>query len=36
MNLADFFGILSQHTERHLRQIEDRSRGYETKPLETA
>ena len=26
MNLADFFGVISEHTERHLRQIEERSK----------
>lgn len=36
MNLADFFGVTSQHTERHIRQIEDRSRGNESKPLESS
>lgn len=30
MNLADFFGVTAQHTERHIRQIEDRSKQHDT------
>lgn len=34
MNLADYFEILVQHTERHVRQIEERSKERENQPLE--
>lgn len=35
MNLTDYFGIAVQHTERHIRQIEERSKESEARTLDS-